>query len=123
VMLKIRGISNAENLLTGVNRFGRTLTGMRPRDIGKRHHVSPRVRLTHSLADSFHLHSRRILRANVEAILAIPTEGGYSMPEFGRCESPGRFCTPRAVKTRQIPGDSLRHRFELALQRIGAPGQ
>jgi len=30
-MLKIRGISNAENLLTGVNRFGHCLTlRMRP---------------------------------------------------------------------------------------------
>ncbi len=28
-MLKIRGISNAENLLMGVNRFGHCLTGLR----------------------------------------------------------------------------------------------
>ena len=28
MMLKIRGISNAENLLTGVNRFGHCLTSL-----------------------------------------------------------------------------------------------
>lgn len=37
-MLKIRGMSNAENLLTGVNRFGHSLTNFthRGRAIGER---------------------------------------------------------------------------------------